>query len=79
MKATQLAKQLLAHVDMYGDFDVIAAEDQEGNGFNDVRGLDVVVRIKNAGRDDGVYDTFDEAIDDGYEEDELDQKFLVFV
>lgn len=69
MKATDLIEMIKQMIDNDGDFDVIAAKDSEGNGYNDVRGVDLV--YQSIDDPECIYDEECEAEDDcgegGYE------------
>lgn len=62
MKASQLIVQLATSIAEHGDFDVISAKDAEGNGYSDVRGVDIV--WQNTDDPELIYDHECEAIDD---------------
>ena len=76
MKASQLARMLEVAVRENGDFDVIAAEDAEGNGYNDVRGVDIV--FQNIDDPELIYNDEAEAQAD-CELDEYEPRFLIYV
>lgn len=77
MKGSELAALLLQMVEDDGDFEVITAKDQEGNGYNLVRGVDFVYHANDG--EDYVFDTLKEADDSGYGFEDLSCKILVYV
>lgn len=75
MKASEFAKTLQIMIEKHGDFDIIAAEDAEGNGYNDVRGIDVV--FQNVDDPECIYDSEAEAEADDVEN--YEPRYLVWV
>lgn len=70
-----LANELLDELEQFGDVPLLMGIDQEGNGYNHLRGIDMVWATKDL---DGVYDTLKEAEEDGYDEDDLMQVGLLY-
>jgi hypothetical protein len=75
MKASQLIAQLSTAIAEHGDFSVMASRDQEGNGYNDIRGVAVV--FQSTEDPDNIWDHECEAQDDCG--DEYEVKVLVYV
>lgn len=70
-----LANELLDELEQFGGVPLLMGIDQEGNGYNNVRGIDMVWATKDF---DGVYDTLEEAEEDGYDEDDLTMVGLIY-
>lgn len=62
MKVKELIQELQA---LDPDAEVILQKDQEGNGYEEIRGAQPIWYIKDQLSDDGVYDTKEEAEDEG--------------
>lgn len=76
MKASELLELIVESIKAHGDHEIIAAKDQEGNGYNDVRGLDLV--YQSIDDPECIYDEESEAEDD-CGEDGYSARLLVYV
>ena len=70
-----LSNEMMQELEEYGDLPVLMAKDAEGNGYNFARGLDVAWVTRDL---ESLYDSLEEAEEDGYEEEDLTQVALVF-
>lgn len=75
MKISHLIAALQEQLEEFGDLDVISSVDAEGNGYNEVRGADVVYHDG----DERIYDSVEEIEDDGYSLEDFKQVALVYV
>lgn len=75
MKISHLIAALQEQLEEFGDLDVISSVDAEGNGYNAVRGADVVYYDWG----DCIYDSVEEIEDDGYELSLFTRTALVYV
>lgn len=70
-----LSNEMMQELEQYGSLPVLMMKDQEGNGYEFARGLDVAWVTRDL---ESLYDTLEEAEDDGYEEEELIEVALVY-
>lgn len=74
MKISELIEQLQLIQNGKGDVTVISSVDSEGNGYNEVLGVDFIYHA-----DDYVFDTISEAEDNGYDFEDTIPRALVYV
>lgn len=74
MKISELIKELQAIQKDKGDVSVISSVDSEGNGYNEVQGVDFIYH-----GDDYVFDTLKEADENGFDFEDLIPRALVYV
>lgn len=74
MKISELVEALQSVQKDVGDISVISSVDSEGNGYNEVRGVDFIYH-----GDDYVFDTLKEADEFGFGFKDLIPRALVYV
>lgn len=74
MKISELIEQLQSIQGNVGDVTVISSVDSEGNGYNEVQGIDFVYH-----GDDYVFDTLKEAEEYGFGFEDVIPRALVYV
>lgn len=74
MKISELIKELDSILKDKGDVSVISSVDAEGNGYNEVRGVDFIYH-----GDDYVFDSLKEADENGFGFEDLIPRALVYV
>ena len=74
MKISELIEQLESIKKNVGDVAVISSVDVEGNGYNEVQGVDFVYHV-----DDYVFDTLKEADEEGFGLEDVIPRALVYV
>ena len=74
MKISELIKELDSILKDKGDVSVISSVDAEGNGYNEVRGVDFIYH-----GDDCVFDSLKEADENGFGFEDLIPRALVYV